>query len=632
MNPIHHGNGTQKKTNIDYIIFYSISFVIFLTFALSPAEAVTLPKTSSIVPPETILLLDIGDFSQLKSQFEKTSLYKLYKDPAMTAFVEDFKTKLRKSLSDTDNNIIKAVVDQSILPHGRAFFALIVNQQATDTNEPVALFITQWGEAVSKIEEAVEKAAKQSVENGLHQKSEAYRGADIKTIIAEGNARLGYGFSSKLSYCFIDDCLIGSEDIEVLKFAIAHIKGATSPALAANSDYSGTMQTIGSGYDIELFVNIKQIVKTALSETTDPKAQQAVTALGFDNVAALGYAVGTARTAGDTFSGKAFLKIDGAKKGVVKILDFESSAVKNPKFIPASSYAISFLNLNFKNAYDEINKILYALNPAASAIMYTPLLPASPDGQPAVELKKDIIDNLGTQIIFAQSIEKPFSKYSAPSYLVALAVSNRGALEKSLALLHSKRLAPNNPDARRELLGYTIYVIDPSFLPFFTVGRRPMQMAGDSQTPPMPKLAFTITDTHLILGIESSVEQAIRTLSSGPSEAVGSARWYTTGKSVIPSVVGLAAMEDTSAVAEFFWWMMKEMSETIKPAGGSGEFPEPGEIAVAGPAAFSQFANFDLLPDFEVVKKYFGVSAFYGKSRPDGLFFEFKYLNPPGSD
>ena len=38
--------------------------------------------------------------------------------------------------------------------------------------------------------------------------------------------------------------------------------------------------------------------------------------------------------------------------------------------------------------------------------------------------------------------------------------------------------------------------------------------------------------------------------------------------------------------------------------------------------------DFSLLPEFDDVKKYFGVSAFYGISRQDGYFFEFKYMNP----
>ena len=42
--------------------------------------------------------------------------------------------------------------------------------------------------------------------------------------------------------------------------------------------------------------------------------------------------------------------------------------------------------------------------------------------------------------------------------------------------------------------------------------------------------------------------------------------------------------------------------------------------------------DFTLLPEFDAVKKYFGLSAFYGNSKPDGFFFELRYLNPPDMD
>ncbi len=46
----------------------------------------------------------------------------------------------------------------------------------------------------------------------------------------------------------------------------------------------------------------------------------------------------------------------------------------------------------------------------------------------------------------------------------------------------------------------------------------------------------------------------------------------------------------------------------------------------------SDLFDLSLLPEFEAVKKYFGLFALYGISKPDGFFFEFKYLNPPDID
>ena len=248
-------------------------------------------------------------------------------------------------------------------------------------------------------------------------------------------------------------------------------------------------------------------------------------------------------------------------------------------------------------------------------------------------MKADLIDHLGSNILTATKLNKPLSDDSeaVPESITALAINNRGAIERSLSLLHEK-ITGANPDSKRELLGHTIYVVDLSmFMPLLMGGgMAPMQLPGETGGPQMPKLAFTVTDTHLIFGSEGTTEQVIRRLSSG-GESVSSAKWFTTAKLSIPSVVGLAWLQDNAASGEFFWRMLKksaaDASQGSSASLGMSLGPNPGMI-------FSQMGLFDagLLPEFDAVKKYFGPFTFYGISKSEGFFFEFNSLNPSGSD
>ena len=311
------------------------------------------------------------------------------------------------------------------------------------------------------------------------------------------------------------------------------------------------------------------------------------------------------------------------------MLDMESAVLKTGRFISASAYSATFLNLNIKKAYSELSNILTSFSPQAAAMMYMPLLPPSPDGQPGLQLKNDIIDHLGSQIIIAQAANKPFSANSAPTEsLVALAVENRSALEKSLSRLHSTLIAANNPDASRQLLGHTIYLVNLSgMMPPFQPGEKTPMQAGGPVAAPMPVMAFTITDTHLIFGVEPAVERAVRTLSSIGTATLASTKWFNDAKSTIPSAVGMAALGDNAASAEVAWWTMKEFGKMgtspVSPASASIKF---------GPQQLGELTDFSLLPKFDAVRKYFGLFVLYGISKPDGLFFEFKYLNPAGTN
>jgi len=610
-------------------------------------DAEVLPDTAEIIPPETVLLIDVDNFSELKTQFEKTNFYKIYKDPVMAAFIQDFKTKWRKKIQELDkNNTFRTIVSADVLPKGRVAIALVLDEQTKDVNEPPVLFIIQWGQNINKIKESVNEMTQQNIELGGHRKkSEDYRGVSIETMIDEQSATF--------TYCFIDDCWIGTMSPDILKFVIAHIKGASSPTLADDADYTATMKAVGPYRDIDFYINIKQIIKMVVTEDKNGRAKTTIANLGLDNVVGLGYSIGLARSSGESFCGKVFLEIDGAKKGICKMLELESATLRSPRFIPAQAYAVSFVNLNISKAYNELANILNSFSPEYASIMYMPLLPPSPQGEPSIQLKTDIIDHLDSQIIIAQSVNKPLSNvgttrpadglsFERPRLFIAVAINNRGALEKSLSLLHSKLIAPNNPDASRQLLGHTIYLLDmASMFPFFSPGqKRPLQTPIRPETPKTPKLAFTVTDTHLIFASETAVEQAIRTLSSSSAESIGSAQWFTKAKSAIPSVVGLAGLQNNEISIEYFWSILRRLNRQMQENKSPDSDIQAGVGRDSGllfpffrfSQADSDLFDFGLLPEFDAVRKYFGLSAFYGISRPDGFFIELKYLNPPATD
>jgi hypothetical protein len=96
----------------------------------------------------------------------------------------------------------------------------------------------------------------------------------------------------------------------------------------------------------------------------------------------------------------------------------------------------------------------------------------------------------------------------------------------------------------------------------------------------------------------------------------------------------LAGLQNNAASSELFWSTLRQSAQQDKAVDGD----KPNEITVGltSQSIFPQIMfkrsdgmiDFSLLPEFDTVKKYFGISAFYGISRQDGFFFEFKYLNP----
>jgi hypothetical protein len=638
------------KLRIIPVLFISCAAII-----VSAARA-DLPKTAQLVPADTFLLVDIGDFNGLIKKLENTPLYRLYKDPAMRPFMENFTGKLIKKLHE-DDAVLKTILDANNLPSGKVTVATMLKGNPDDDIEPTVLVISQWGRNIAKMENSLEKSAQKSVEKGAHKSVENYRDVNIVILTTETSSRQVPDVGSyktddaslnmktipagltKNCFCFIDDCLIVSNDVDTVKFAIAHIKGAAGSTLADNADYVAAMADSGPYHDVDLFLNLRQLLMQANAGDTTGQSRMEMANLGFDNLASLGCSIGINSAGDSSISGKAVLKVSGARKGIMKILETRSEPIKPPRFIPASTNSFSIFNLDIKRAYDEFCSIMYGFSPAAAAALQQPLAGSGDQGQTPITMRNDIIEYFGSQIVIAQSINKPFSVSAIPTEtLIAVSINNRASLEKSLSLVHRQLMVPKNPEPTRELLGHTIYLLgsmgfptmggaapldSPAFWQDLAEGGPPM---GPRAQAPLVRTAFTITDTHLIIGPEPAVERAIRTLAGAEADSVAPIEWFVRAKSAVPSVVGLACLEDTSASAELMWWMLKEGSQRQRSNIGLGS----SATLLAEPDLW-RLADFTLLPDYSAVKKYFGSFVMFGVSRPDGFQLEFKYLNPKPS-
>ncbi|MFA5251719.1 MAG: hypothetical protein WC454_03935, partial [Phycisphaerae bacterium] len=135
-------NCARRKFNSTLMLFCCCAAALGLS---ASARAKTLPQTSKLLPPETVLLINIDNFQQLKTQFEKTCFYKFYTDPAMAAFVDNAKTKWREKIQQlAANDIFKTIFNTDLQPQGKVAIALVLDQQSKDFNVPPLVIITQW--------------------------------------------------------------------------------------------------------------------------------------------------------------------------------------------------------------------------------------------------------------------------------------------------------------------------------------------------------------------------------------------------------------------------------------------------------------------------------------------------------
>ncbi len=338
------------------------------------ATAVTLPDSARLVPEETIFLVNIENFEQLYQQLQNTNWGRLFNDPAMANFVKDIKSKSRARLEARGDEIAKAIIDANALPTGRVTFALTASSRSAMPKLPHILLISQWGTQTDKIKKTINKITAKSLNEGARRTEEIYHKIEIITLIKNSDQPYIDPVMKlpqlQISYCFIDDVLLASSDIDTLKFVIARIKNTMGRTLADDPDYTETIKALGTHRDFNFYINVKQILKLIIAEDLSGQMNTMLSKLGLDNITALGFTLDVAGKNDTSLSAKMLLKVNGPKTGVLKMLELESDLINPPQFLDSSACSLFFINWDIKKAYDEIYRILLDIAPPIASEMF----------------------------------------------------------------------------------------------------------------------------------------------------------------------------------------------------------------------------------------------------------------------
>jgi hypothetical protein len=592
----------------------AVCFVIVLSALAGGGQ---LPETARLLPADTLVVASAENFGDLRARFEKTDICKFYKDPAMARFVEDTKGKLLKSFEE-DGGFKRFADADYPLPQGRVAIAAIMQPVSPQVKnpKPATVMICQWGKELAKARDLFDKRVKEMEDKGSTLKKEEYRGTQIFSLYRAADAEKKDSQEkpepSSVS-CFIDDSFIFSDRMDTLKFVIAHAAGSTGGALADDADYQAAVKRVGGG-DIVVYVNVSKLLAMTMRHSTDPERN--TKALGVDKVPCVVAGIKVAPEPGVSLAMKGYIRTSGNKQGVLKILDMASVPMTVPDFIAGDSCSFAMMNLDLAAAWDEAFRMANAVDVRAAAAMNSPIIPPAADGQPGIELKKDIFAYLRPGIWSADVLRKGVdTRTSEIVSLMAAPISDRSKLEKSLARVH-ERFFGNSAKLRREFLGYTIYSLSFGYGGAEEDEKQNDTMAAETAPAEPAPPAFTVTDKYLLFGDVQVVEDAIHAMKDKTASKLPSAKWYRKAVGSLPSALGSGGVVNMEVYGQYFWKLFKTPEET------------PSQFTAMADAVRDEI-DVTLLPDFGAVKKYFGLGASQFISVPDGFTFEYRMIAAP---
>jgi len=244
---------------------------------------------------------------------------------------------------------------------------------------------------------------------------------------------------------------------------------------------------------------------------------------------------------------------------------------------------------------------------------------AGKDKDPNFDLRKNLIENLGDDIISYSKAPRGQTLAelnSAPS--VTLIGSTRAeAMAASLKALASPLLPPQSKMKEREFLGRKVYTVN---LP----GQRgPQGVAKGDRS-----ISFAATGAYVAISTDTGMlEEFLR--GSQDKQLRDFAGLASAADKVGGMSTGLFGFENQKETTRHAFETLRKESGTL--ANLLSATPLAGRLGMGeDQSKFKEWVDFSLLPPFDKVAKYFHMSVWSGAVKSDGLHFKMFSPNPPG--
>jgi hypothetical protein len=604
-------------------------------------------ESAKMLPDDTMIMVSVESVNGLRAALEKTSLYGLYKDPAMQQFVTDSEKKIRELIDTTLKDFwqkmkIENPPEQIPIPEGRLVLGISLfkppivvdaNAEESGSGGPGVRFtvLADMGSRVEQARKMILSLTTSATNAGSTVAKKDVGGLELNVIVPEDGAN-----EPTVYYGLKDNWLVLVGDTtKELTFAESIVKrmGRSLPgSMADKAGLKSAAKTLGDS-QLFVFVNADAIKSFAASMAPD-KAQvdRIIQALGLQNVTGLSTSIQIAGQKNQEGVSKMLIGIDGPKTGIPALLGDASGPLKlNSRLLPRD--AVGFLCANY-----EPTKIFDAIGKIAQNVAFVDLnmlvqsgmaATVGEGGQPAVQLRDDVLAQMTAPLLFTWQMEKPYTFNSMTRFLVGLSVKDAARLDGAIGRIHQAFLG-FQPDSKRELLNHTLYL-----LPSRGPGAQSENETGDSQVAAAAAkenaMAFSVAGDALVFGQVDEVEQAIRNQQTEPQDSLLTDPMFRYAKDSLPSQACLFLYQNNRLNTETTWAAIKQLGKDLAKQGenASQEEQQSWNPMMMAMQKIKAYVDLNKLPEFKAVEKYWGASVGYMQSRPEGLYWESITLRPP---
>ena len=627
--------------------------------SLLPLLALAFPGFAAAPPPEkllagdTVAVFSIPDYAKSRAAWNQWPARLLWADPSMKPFKEKFTKKLQSDLIEPlEKEFGIKFADYSGLAQGQVTLALTPNGWNTDSpKEPGAIFLLDSRDKSSALKTNLATLKTKWVDSGKQVRVEKIRDIEftafifksddlkkpLKKIFPDGNEggdaleppkpdktaknlELFVGQSDSL-------LVVGTSAKDIEKVLISQSGGGVS-TLAEQAAFASSYSSLFRDSQVYGWLNTKSIIDVLMKGAAKqggneqdrgpmaPKVDKILAAVGLTGLQTVAFNL---RDSGDGCVMNFNLNVpESQRRGLFKLLAFEAKDASPPPFVPGDAIKFSRLRLDLQKAWATLENAVVEAIPQAGGFIKLIVDNAGKDKDPNFDLRKNLIANLGDDVISYQKAPRKQTLADLNSPPTLFLIGSPKAEQVASAVKALGAVMPQPKVKEREFLGRTVY----------TLGLPPSPAPGGGK-PVDRTLHYTASGGYVALSTDvAMLEEFLRSGDSTAKALRDSPGLASAAQKIGGMNTGLFGYENQLETSRALVETLKKDSGTL--ANLFANSPFAGRFGMDdGANKFKEWVDFSLLPPFDAISKYFYLNLYTGSVTGEGLSFKIFTPNPP---
>ncbi|HYV32166.1 MAG TPA: hypothetical protein VEO53_13815 [Candidatus Binatia bacterium] len=624
-----------------------------LLFAASSASLAVTPPPEKLLAADTVAVLTIPDYVKASASWKQWPSSLLWADASMKPFKDKFLAKLRAEVVvPLEKEFGIKFGDYAGLAQGQLTLALTPNGwEGNSPKEPGFLFLLDSRDKSGALKTNLAELKNKWVDSGKQVRLEKIRDVEFTTLIFKAD-----DLKKTLSKLFPDPngnsealeppkpdkpgkemeflvgqsdslLVIGSSAKDIEKVLINQAGGAVA-TLSDQSSFASSYGSLFRDSQVYGWVNANSIIAAVTRvfsrqaeaqpqgrQQTGPKPDKILSAIGLSGLQTVAFNL---RDSGEGCAVNLNLNVpEASRRGIFKVVSYDAKDASPPPFVPADAVKFSRWRLDLPKAWATLESTLTEAIPQAASFVKLIVDSAGKDRDPNFDLRKNLIANLGDDIVsYAKTLRKQtLADLGSPPSLILINSARPEQVASAIKALGA--VMPQPKVKEREFLGRTVYALNlpPSQAP----GGKPIDRV----------LHYTASGGYVAMSTDvAMLEEFMRNGESAAKALRDTPGLREAAQKVGGMSTGLFGYENQAET-------MRAIIETLKKESGtlanlfSGS-PLASRFGMGEDAnKFKEWVDFSLLPSFDKIAKYFYINVWSGSTTPEGLSFKVYAPSPP---